>query len=165
MIPTALYDQAVRLLTDLQRQNLRIATAESCTGGLVIGTLTAVPGSSATAERGFVTYSNDAKIEMLGVPPQLIEQHGAVSAEVARAMAEGALAHSPADVAVAVTGIAGPDGGSHAKPVGLVHFSAARRGRPTLQLEQRFGAIGRDAIRMASVETALELAARQLSAR
>lgn len=137
---------------------LTLATAESCTGGLVGGALTAVPGSSAVLERGFITYSNAAKAEILDVPKEVLNAHGAVSEAVARAMAEGALAHSRADVAVAITGIAGPGGGSAEKPVGLVHFACARRDRPTRHVERRFGDIGRDAVRDASVLQALDLA-------
>src|SRR5690606_23911427 len=125
------------------KQGLTIATAESCTGGLIIGTLTEIAGSSAAVDRGFITYSNQAKTDLLGVPAELIAQVGAVSREVAIAMAEGALARSPADLAVAVTGIAGPGGGSTDKPVGLVHFGAARRGQPTRHEERRFGDVGR----------------------
>lgn len=142
----------------LAARGLRLAAAESCTGGLVTGALTAVSGSSAVVERGFVTYSNEAKIELLGVPEAAIETHGAVSATVACAMAEGALARSRADIAVSITGVAGPGGGSADKPVGLVHFACARRGRPTEHVERRFGDIGRDAVRAASVIQALELA-------
>ncbi len=120
---------ARRLLELCRAQGLRIATAESCTGGLVAGALTEITGSSDVLDRGFVTYSNDAKAAMLGVPRELISHHGAVSEEVARAMAEGALAHSGAELAVAITGIAGPNGGSAEKPVGLVHFGCAARGR------------------------------------
>ena len=133
-----------------------IATAESCTGGLVSGALTAVAGSSAVVERGFVTYSNAAKAELLGVPAELIDRHGAVSEPVARAMAEGALVHSAASVSVAVTGIAGPGGGSSDKPVGLVHFAAAGPGG-LVHVEHRFGDIGREAVRLASVSVALDL--------
>ena len=133
-----------------------IATAESCTGGLVSGALTAVAGSSAVVERGFVTYSNAAKAELLGVPAELIDRHGAVSEPVARAMAEGALVHSAAAVSVAVTGIAGPGGGSPDKPVGLVHFAAAGPGG-LVHVEHRFGDIGREAVRLASVSVALDL--------
>lgn len=151
---------AARTLLDACRaQGLRIVTAESCTGGLIAAALTAIPGSSDVFERGFVTYSNEAKSEMLGVPAELIAAHGAVSMEVALAMAEGALAHSRADVAVAVTGVAGPDGGSEAKPVGLVHIAAARRGGARLHEECRFGDVGRDEVREASVRKALGLAA------
>ncbi len=152
MTPEAL----VALLKDKQ---LMVATAESCTGGLVAAAITDVPGSSAVLDRGFVTYSNDAKSEMIGVPPALIAAHGAVSAEVAKAMAEGALAHSRADIAVSITGVAGPDGGSAEKPVGLVHFACARRGGTTQLKLRRFGAIGRDAIRKSSVVLALEMIA------
>jgi nicotinamide-nucleotide amidase len=155
---------AERLLGDCAAQGLKIATAESCTGGLLAGLLTEIPGASAVFERGFVTYSNAAKTEMLGAPAGLIAAHGAVSAEVARAMAEGALAMSSADIAAAITGIAGPDGGSPEKPVGLVHFAAARKGRAGLQREERFGAIGRGEIRLRSVAVALELL-RAMSAR
>lgn len=148
---------AAALLARCEAQGLTIATAESCTGGMVIAALTDIPGSSAVVERGFVTYSNAAKSELLGVPPELIAAHGAVSEPVARAMAEGALARSPADLAVAITGIAGPGGGTPAKPEGLVHFACARRGRPTQHARVAFGAIGRDAVRAASVLKALEM--------
>ena len=134
-----------------------LVTAESCTGGLISGVLTEIPGSSDVVERGYVTYSNAAKVSCLGVDPQLIATHGAVSEEVARAMASGALAHSQADIAVSVTGVAGPGGGSVEKPVGLVHFGAVRKGQPVLHLEKRFGDLGRSAIRIESVRTALDL--------
>uniref|UniRef100_UPI0005B2B20D CinA family protein n=1 Tax=Methylobacterium sp. B34 TaxID=95563 RepID=UPI0005B2B20D len=128
-----------------------------CTGGLVAGLLTAVPGSSAVLERGFVTYSNDAKAEAIGVPIDLIRRHGAVSEPVARAMAAGALAASRASVAVAITGIAGPGGGSAEKPVGLVHFGLSRRDGETRHLERRYGDLGRAGIRRAAVADALGL--------
>ena len=150
--------RARRTLALFEEKRLRIATAESCTGGLIAAALTAVPGSSAVVERGFVTYSNEAKAEAIGVPPDLIAAHGAVSEPVARAMAEGALARSRADIAVSVTGVAGPGGGSAEKPVGLVHFACARRGHPVSHVERRFGDTGRDAIRAASVMQALDLA-------
>jgi nicotinamide-nucleotide amidase len=153
----ALLDRATALLRHYEAQGLRIATAESCTGGLVAGLLTEIPGSSAVVERGFVTYSNDAKTEMLGVPAELLDAHGAVSEAVARAMAEGALAHSRADVAVAITGIAGPGGATATKPVGLVHFGLAVRGRPTTHLERRYGDLGRAVIRARAVEDAVGL--------
>ena len=127
------------------------ATAESCTGGLIAGLLTEIPGSSNMLERGFVVYSNAAKQELLGVPAETLASHGAVSEQTAVAMAEGALRASRAEVAVSVTGIAGPDGGTAAKPVGLVHFACARRGKPTVAREERFGAIGRGEVRLASV--------------
>jgi nicotinamide-nucleotide amidase len=163
LFPPSLTAQASALLDDLRRRNLRLATAESATGGLIAGLLTGIAGASEVVERGFVTYSNAAKAELLGVPASMLAEHGAVSEPVARAMAEGALARSRADIAVAVTGIAGPGGGSQAKPVGLVHLAAARRGGPrgltVLHRECRFGAIGRSAVRLAAVEAALQLAA------
>jgi nicotinamide-nucleotide amidase len=135
---------------------LMVATAESCTGGLVAGALTDIPGSSDVVERGFVTYTNAAKREMLGVSATTLEAHGAVSEPVAREMAEGALAHSHAALAVAVTGIAGP-GGSEFKPEGRVCFGLARTGRPTLTETVEFGAIGRANVRRESVLHALTL--------
>ena len=155
--PPALLDRAASLLETCRARSLRIATAESCTGGLVAALLTEVAGSSSVFERGFVTYSNEAKAGLLGVDPALISREGAVSEAVARAMAEGALSRSPADIAVAVTGIAGPGGGTDAKPVGLVHFALARRGAATRHVERRFGDGGRSAVREASVEQALAL--------
>jgi nicotinamide-nucleotide amidase len=149
--------RADALLKAYERNGLKIATAESCTGGLVVALLTEISGSSAVVERGFVTYSNEAKMELIGVPSELIAAHGAVSEPVARAMAEGALAHSHADVAVSITGIAGPGGGSEAKPVGLVHFALARKGRPTLHLERRYRDLGRVMIRWCAVEDTIEL--------
>jgi len=163
MFPSPLAEEASRLLEALRAMKLKLATAESCTGGLVAALLTETPGSSDVVERGFVTYSNAAKEECLGVPSALLAQHGAVSEAVARAMAEGALAHSHADIAVAVTGMAGPGGGSAAKPVGLVHLAAARRGAATLHRECRFGAIGRSDIRLRSVAAALELVRQTLA--
>jgi nicotinamide-nucleotide amidase len=153
----ALVSEAAELLATCRSKGLKIATAESCTGGLIAAILTEVAGSSDVLERGFVTYSNEAKTELIGVPPELIEAHGAVSAEVARAMAEGALEHSRADIAVSVTGVAGPGGGTSAKPVGLVHFGAIRRGNPVVDRERRFGDIGRQAIRLASVGEAFAM--------
>ncbi|MBV9751442.1 MAG: CinA family protein [Hyphomicrobiales bacterium] len=148
---------ARRLLDLCRARGLRIVTAESCTGGLVAGALTEIAGSSDVVDRAFVTYSNEAKAEMLGVPKDLIVRHGAVSEEVARAMAEGALAQSIADLSVAVTGVAGPGGGSAEKPVGLVHFAAAAKGRASLHEVRRFGDIGRSEIRRQSVLLALTL--------
>lgn len=138
---------------------LTVATAESCTGGLIAGLLTEIPGSSAVVERGFVTYSNAAKAEMLGVDAGLIERVGAVSREVSLSMAAGAIARSKAHLAVAVTGIAGPGGGSEAKPVGLVHVAVARRGKVPLHRECRFGDLGRAGVRSATVAVALEMLA------
>ncbi len=157
MFAPALIERAAELLRLCRNRGLKLATAESCTGGLVAGLLTEIPGSSAVVERGFVVYSNLPKQEMLGVPEATLAEWGAVSAATARAMAEGALAHSAADLAIAVTGIAGPDGGTAEKPVGLVHFAAARRGGEPNGLERRFGALSRGAIRLAAVETALEM--------
>lgn len=159
MFPADLTKMAEELLVACRARKLTVATAESCTGGLIAGLLTEVPGSSDVVERGFVTYSNAAKAEAIGVPAGLIKAHGAVSEEVARAMATGALAHSQADIAVAVTGVAGPGGGTASKPVGLVHLAAARRGGPVIHLECRFGDIGRGPIRLATVKAALELVA------
>lgn len=148
---------AAALLDRFRDAGLKLATAESCTGGLVSAYLTAVPGSSDVLERGFVTYSNTAKSELLDVPVSLIATQGAVSEAVARAMAEGALAHSHADVAVAITGIAGPDGGSAEKPVGLVFIAAARKDAAPVCLRCEFGDIGRDGVRLRSVAEAFEL--------
>ena len=152
-----LRERAAALLKAYEGRSLMIATAESCTGGLVAALLTEIAGSSAVVERGFVTYSNEAKTELVGVPASLIATHGAVSEPVARAMAEGALAHSRAHVAVAITGIAGPGGATVAKPVGLVHFGLARRGAPVVHLERRYGDPGREIVRRRAVEDALGL--------
>ena len=157
----ALFPGAWRLLaTDLleryRRGGLKLATAESCTGGLVVATLTSIAGSSDVVERGFTTYSNEAKERMLGVPRATLLSYGAVSEPVARAMAEGALAESLADVAVSITGVAGPGGGSAEKPVGLVHFGCARRGHETVTARHIFPG-DRDAVRASAVETALAL--------
>jgi nicotinamide-nucleotide amidase len=147
---------AEAVLTRCREKKLMVATAESCTGGLIAGALTDIGGSSDVVERGFVTYSNRAKTEMLGVPKPLIDAHGAVSAEVARAMAAGALARAPVKLTVAVTGIAGPGGGTADKPVGLVHFGVARNGKP-VQSEHHVFPGDRHGIRRATVERALEL--------
>lgn len=136
---------------------LRIATAESCTGGLLAGLLTEVAGSSAVFDRGFVTYSNEAKRDMLGVDADLLDLYGAVSAPVARAMAEGAIEHSRADITVAITGIAGPGGGSDEKPVGLVHFARAERNGLTITQEMRLGDLGRAGVRRAALDTAMSM--------
>jgi nicotinamide-nucleotide amidase len=154
-----LLDKAATLLDQFRAATMKLATAESCTGGLVAGVLTEIAGSSDVVERGFVTYSNEAKVELLGVPLALIQAKGAVSEEVARAMAEGALAHSRADVAVAITGIAGPGGATPGKPVGLVHLAASRRGGATIHLRAVYAG-DRAAVRQASVLAALELAMR-----
>jgi nicotinamide-nucleotide amidase len=147
---------ATQTLDHLRHRKWRCATAESCTGGLVSALLTAIPGSSDVVERGFVTYSNEAKMELLGVPETIIREHGAVSAATAEAMARGALRHSRADVAVSITGIAGPGGGTAEKPVGLV-FLALARGDSATVVELRLGALTRDAIRERSTVRALEM--------
>jgi nicotinamide-nucleotide amidase len=157
MFPSDLLVRADELIARYRAASLMAAMAESCTGGLIAGLLTEIPGSSNVLERGFVVYSNAAKQELLGVPAETLAKHGAVSGETARAMAEGALKNSRADVALSVTGIAGPDGGTAAKPVGLVHFACARRGKPTQAREERFGDIGREAVRLASIRVGLEL--------
>jgi nicotinamide-nucleotide amidase len=156
-IGAQLMEQAAALLEACRTCGETLATAESCTGGLLAATLTAIPGSSDVFERGFVTYSNAAKSEMLGVPFWLIERHGAVSEDVARAMAGGALTHSHATLGVSVTGIAGPDGGSADKPVGLVYFAAGRRDEAMRHEHVLFGDLGRAEIRRRSVEGALAL--------
>lgn len=143
------------VLREAKEQDLMIATAESCTGGLLAAALTDIEGYSHVFERGFVCYSEPAKSEMLGVPAHLIEQHGAVSEEVARFMAEGALHASGAQLALAITGFAGP--GEANEEEGLVHIAAARAGEPVLHMHRRFGARGRDAVREAAVIAALEL--------
>jgi nicotinamide-nucleotide amidase len=148
---------AEALLAACKAKRLMLATAESCTGGLVVGALTEIAGSSAVVDRGFVTYTNEAKQEMLGVPADTLTQHGAVSRETAEAMAKGVLARAPADLAVSITGIAGPGGGSAAKPVGLVHFAAAARGGRLIHREQRYGDIGRAEVRRQSVLQALSM--------
>ena len=152
-----LIEQATALLELCRRKKLRIATAESCTGGLIAATLTEIPGSSDVVERGFVTYSNAAKQTMLGVPAITIGQFGEVSRETAEAMATGALANSPAELAVSVTGIAGPGGARPEKPVGLVHFAAASKRGSLVHREKRFGDIGRAQVRHASVAEALDM--------
>jgi nicotinamide-nucleotide amidase len=157
-----LKSRAAELIRAYAERGWTIATAESCTGGLVCGLLTEIPGSSAVVERGFVTYSNEAKTELVGVPAELIAAHGAVSEAVARAMAEGALVRSRADAAIGVTGIAGPGGATATKPVGLVHFALAAREAPTRHLERRYGDLGREMVRLAAVADALHLLERAL---
>lgn len=156
MFPDDIQTLARQVIEAAAARGLMIATAESCTGGLVSGALTAIAGSSAVVERGFVTYSNAAKTELLGVPAGLIEAHGAVSEPVARAMADGAVTRSKAQVSVSVTGVAGPGGGTADKPVGLVHFGAVGPAG-AIQTEHRFGDIGREDVRLASVRVALGL--------
>ncbi|MGE6699185.1 CinA family protein [Hyphomonas sp. NPDC076900] len=157
MFPDRLRNLAMLVLDDAERARLKIATAESCTGGLVAALLTEIPGSSSVVERGFVTYSNKAKEEMLGVPGDVLADFGAVSEPVARMMAEGALANSRANIAVSITGVAGPGGGTRMKPVGTVHIACARENRAMLHEMLQLGDIGRDAIRLAAVEAALNL--------
>src|SRR5438270_2576102 len=148
--------EAARALIDLCRsKTLTIAAAESCSGGLLAATLTEIPGSSDVFDRGFVTYSNDAKQAMLGVTPSTLESFGAVSRETAEAMARGALAHANVDLAASITGIAGPGGAVEGKPVGLVHLAAAARNGRLILEERRYGDIGRAQVRRASVIDAL----------
>lgn len=156
MFPDDIQRLAAAVIAAASARGWTVATAESCTGGLVAGALTAVAGSSAVVDRGFVTYSNQAKSEMLGVPAALIVEHGAVSEPVARAMAIGARTAAKTALAVSITGVAGPGGGSAEKPVGLVHFGCA--GPDGLVHEQRlFGDLGREAVRLESVQVALGL--------
>ncbi len=156
MIPSSSLALAEQVLAECRRRALRIATAESCTGGLIAACLTAVPGSSEVVERGFVTYTNESKSQLLGVPESLLMSHGAVSEATARAMAEGAVAFSRADASVAVTGIAGPGGATAIKPVGLVHIAAARTGFAVRH--QRYVFDGdRAAVRLQAVDAALTL--------
>ncbi len=150
---------AAALVQACQTAGLMISTAESCTGGMIAAAITGVPGASAVFERGFVTYANEAKTAMLGVATTLLAEHGAVSEAVARAMAAGALDHSPADLAVAVTGIAGPTGGTPEKPVGLVHFATARRGGPVVHAVHVFAQLDRDGVRLAAARQALTMLA------
>src|SRR5262245_42663342 len=151
-------DSAERVLHACRKRSLRVVTAESCTGGLVAAALTAIAGSSDVVERGFVTYSNEAKLELLGVPAETIDTHGAVSNETAAAMAEGAVARAPVDLAISVIGVAGPGGGSVAKPVGLVIFGLARRDGPT-RTERHVFEGDRAAVRQAALRVALGLLA------
>ncbi len=150
-------DLAENVLSQCRDRGIVVSTAESCTGGMVAGALTEIAGSSDVLDRGFVTYSNQAKSEMLGISPALIEDVGAVSEQVARAMAEGALKRSGATLTVSITGIAGPGGGSAEKPVGLVHFAAASALSQTRHLERQFGDRSRNEIRHDSVNQALKL--------
>jgi len=163
MFAPELVAEAERILALLRGRSLKLATAESCTGGLIAALFTEVAGASDVFERGFVTYSNAAKIGALGVGFDLLRAHGAVSPEVAVAMAEGARRASAADIAVSVTGIAGPGGGSPEKPVGLVYVGLAAPGKPAISRELRLGAAGgRSAIRLKTVEAALQLLAEAL---
>lgn len=162
MFPDRLVNLALLTLDDARQRKLKIVTAESCTGGLLAGLLTEIAGSSDVFERGYVTYSNRAKHEILGVAGDVLADYGAVSEPVARMMAEGALEASRANIAVAITGIAGPGGGTAMKPVGTVHFACARENRAVLHEMRQFGDIGRSAVREASLEVALELIGQQI---
>ena len=157
MITSEISKVAASLLDACKEKQIMLATAESCTGGLIAGALTDIAGSSAVVDRGFVTYSYAAKHDLLGVDPDLVERTGAVDAAVATAMAEGAIAHSDAHLAVAVTGIAGPGGGSDEKPVGLVYLATARRDGETIGQRMTYGDLGREKIRSATIMTALEM--------
>lgn len=157
MVDTDFTDAARALLELCQRKKLTLATAESCTGGLLAATLTAIPGSSLVVDRGFVTYTNDAKQQMLGVAPMTIETYGAVSRECAEEMAKGALAHASVSLAASVTGIAGPTGAVPGKPIGLVFFAAASRGGRIIARECRYGDIGRAEVRRRSVLEAMSM--------
>lgn len=157
MFPEDIQASAAAVVQAAQKAGVMVATAESCTGGLVSGALTAIAGSSAVLDRGFVTYSNEAKGEMLGVSDDLLARFGAVSEPVARAMALGAVQRSRASASVSITGVAGPGGGSIEKPVGLVHFAAVGPGGAVVHVERRFGDIGREAVRLESVRVALAL--------
>ncbi len=163
MIPDEIEALAIRVLEQARARGLKIGAAESCTGGLVSAALTAIPGSSDVVEAGVVTYSYPAKQALLGIGAELLAREGAVSEPVARAMAEGALPALGVDLSVAVTGVAGPGGGSAEKPVGLVHFATARKGKGVVHREARFGDIGRGAVRLASVKVALEMLAERLA--
>jgi len=162
VFPKDLAEQASALLQSCRKAGVTVATAESCTGGLIAGCLTEIAGSSDVVDRGFITYSNEAKNVMLDVPMRLIERHGAVSEPVARTMAEGALTHSLAVLSVAVTGVAGPGGGTVGKPVGLVHLACAKRGGETRHRAEHYGDLGRSGIREATIRTAMEMLMEQL---
>lgn len=163
IFPRELLQHAENLLQQLRAQNCTLATAESCTGGLVAALLTEISGSSDVFSHGFITYVNAAKISMLGVDAQLIDTHGAVSEEVARAMAEGAVRAAGANMAIAITGIAGPSGATVDKPVGLVHIACVREGFTTLHEVHHFAG-DRASVRLQAVSAALALVGRQLAA-
>ena len=162
MFPLEINSKASSILKVCKQKGITIITAESCTGGLIAGCLTEIPGSSSVIEGGFVTYSNQAKVSMLSVKLEQLDQYGAVSEEVARSMAEGALGSSKADIAVACTGVAGPGGATNTKPVGLVHLSCALRKHPTLYKRYNFSG-ERSTIRLATVKAAFELIEAQLN--
>ena len=164
MFDDQILHKAALVIDACRAAKLMMVTAESCTGGLLTGALTAIPGSSDVVDRGYITYSLHGKIEMIGVPAQMLAEHGAVSAAVARAMAGGALARSRprAQLAVAITGVAGPGSTSSTKPAGLVYLAVAREGRGVLEEMREFGDIGRERVRLASVEAALDLILKRL---
>jgi nicotinamide-nucleotide amidase len=157
MADQEIIDASITLLGLCTEKELTVATAESCTGGLVAGALSEIPGSSAVLDRGFVTYSNEAKQQMLGVTPSTLDVFGAVSKECAEEMAKGALAHAQGDLAVSITGIAGPTGATPGKPIGLVYFCAASRSGRVIAHDRKFGDIGRSNVRRASVIQALAM--------
>jgi nicotinamide-nucleotide amidase len=157
MLDDDIVDAAKQLLAVCKRKNLLVATAESCTAGLVAGTLTEIPGVSSILDRGYITYSNQSKHEMLGVAEAILDRHGAVSRETAEAMARGVLGHSRVHLAVSVTGIAGPDGGTKEKPVGLVYFAVATRSGKLVHAEKRYGDVGRSQVRKESVLQAFRM--------
>ena len=160
-LPTRLDDQAERLMRQLCDLDLTVAAAESCTGGMLAALLTDIEGAGHGFERGFVTYAKQAKTELLGIEPQLLEENEAVTEQVARAMAEGALNRSQADIALGVTGFAGPAGAGSEE--GLVHIALARRGRPTMHREEHFGAIGRGPVRVKALETMMAMIEESIS--
>lgn len=157
LFPADIEDEARRIILEFSERGLMISTAESCTGGLIVGALTDIAGSSAVVDRGFVTYTNEAKMDLLGVNAVTLKTFGAVSQQTALQMVQGALFRSRADIAVAVTGIAGPGGGSPEKPVGLVHVAARNRSGAILHREMRYGDIGRNEVRLATLRTAFEM--------
>ncbi|MGO8065973.1 CinA family protein [Rhizobium leguminosarum] len=164
LFPQDIISMAEAIIRDFTAAGLMVSTAESCTGGLIAGALTEISGSSAVVDRGFVTYTNTAKIEMLGVQAETLLRFGAVSEETARQMVHGALFRSRAEIAVAVTGIAGPGGGSAEKPVGLVHLAAKSRAGTLIHRKMLYGDIGRSEVRLATIRTALEMVRSLLAA-
>ncbi|WP_204347265.1 CinA family protein [Rhizobium laguerreae] len=164
LFPQDIISTAEAIIRDFTAAGLMISTAESCTGGLIAGALTEISGSSAVVDRGFVTYTNSAKMEMLGVQAETLWRFGAVSEETARQMVHGALFRSRAEIAVAVTGIAGPGGGSPEKPVGLVHLAAKSRAGALIHRKMLYGDIGRSEVRLAAIRTALEMVRSLLAA-
>ncbi|NNH63932.1 MULTISPECIES: CinA family protein [Rhizobium] len=164
LFPQDIISTAEAIIRDFTAAGLMVSTAESCTGGLIAGALTEISGSSAVVDRGFVTYTNSAKIEMLGVQAETLSRFGAVSEETARQMVHGALFRSRAEIAVAVTGIAGPGGGSAEKPVGLVHLAAKSRAGALIHRKMHYGDIGRSEVRLATIRTALEMVRSLLAA-